>query len=352
MTEGKGYIIEITKKYAIVMTNKCQFLVVKRPPGMMPGKHILFKYDFANSQKLMKYLAAACIAILLISASFFDLPLSENKIYAYVSVDVNPSVEFAVDRELKVVSSVPLDEAAVTLLKKVKVLGLPIKTAVSEMVKDYELSENPVVISVSIPDHQLRKLNITEDQALESILNTLKGVAEDPILMKVSSKDRETAAKNKISMGRFALYNMIKENNGHITLKEARTDSMSELCLEAKLDTGVALAKEKDNSQEVKNQKEKTAAKSETEKIVLTKIIEEDSVTAIEEVTEANEIETVSEDLLVEDEQEIPVPDVVIDEPEDPEIPEDQNNSKNKDKNKTSKNISNTNTAVKSKENK
>lgn len=366
MTDHKGYIIQITKKYAIIMTNKCQFLVVERPPGMMPGRHILFKYDCMAPQKFMKYLAAACVMLLLISAALFDHTISENKIYAYVSVDVNPSVEFAVDRELMVEEVVPLDEAAVTFLKEIKVQGLSLKSAVAEMVKGFELLENPVVISVSIAEHQLRKLSISEDQALEDILSTLSDVTVDPILMKVSSKDRETAAKNKISMGRFALYNMIKEKNGSISLAEARMDSMTELCAEADIDTGyyaeseteIADIADIDNSQNNKEAKEKALIKAKSENAAVGQETQSDETPVIpiqeeppQPIIEENLVAIVEpkEPLEVEEAPNIIVtPEISTN--ENIVVTEDQNSSKNKSKNNPNKTISNRGAADKNKE--
>jgi len=119
--------MEKHRRYSIVMTHDGSFQKAKPIPNSMPGDEVEFElfeekqWSFAVFPKKLKpnYRLVAMVAAFLIAIlplySWFD----SNRAYAYVNIDMNPSIEMKVNNKMKVVDMIPLNDDASLLVEKI-----------------------------------------------------------------------------------------------------------------------------------------------------------------------------------------------------------------------------------------
>ncbi|MDH7567127.1 MAG: anti-sigma factor domain-containing protein, partial [Clostridiales bacterium] len=254
MTDFKGSILEIKENHAIVMTDVCDFVVIKRKPGMFVGQQIIFRKSDINSTKrnYIKYYAlAASIFLIALSCTFYFRLFVPSTVYAYIDVDINPSLEFSINQKAQVLDIKPLNGDAQVLIKDLKLVDLPVKQAITEVVKESKKLgfikpnvKNAVLISASINAAKGYKPNKSGEKVLDNILTDINSATFDlgtekikPEVLKVTPEYRNLAIKNEISMGRYALYNKLKEEGVNITIEEAKTSRVSDMLDKTHIDS-------------------------------------------------------------------------------------------------------------------
>lgn len=264
MTDFRGSILELKENQATVMTDACDFITIKRQPEMFIGQQIKFQKSDINTtgNKYKKYLAlVASVFIIVLSFTFYSQVFIPNTVYAYVDVDINPSIEFAIDKNMRVLDIKPLNKDAQTLLKELKLNNLPIKQAITEVVKESRQlgfikpnKKNAVLVSVSLGSEKKRNLDKSDEKELDNILADISSTTFDlvsekikPDVLKVTSEERLLAVKIEISMGRYALYNKMKEKNINISVEEAKTFRVSDMLDKAQVSGSNDLSPEGDN---------------------------------------------------------------------------------------------------------
>ncbi|HEY5587264.1 MAG TPA: anti-sigma factor domain-containing protein [Ruminiclostridium sp.] len=252
MTEFTGSIIELNEKKAIVMTEACDFVSIHRQSEMFIGQQVKFQKSDINrtNKNYMKYFALAASVFIITLCSVFSFQIFvPSTVFAYIDVDINPSMEFVIDKNAKVLDLNPLNNDAQTLLKNLKLINLPIKEAIAEVVRvstQYGFistsKKNAVLISASTDRDKIIKKNSSEEVVLDNILSDIGSITFDvgtenikPEVLKVTPEVRESAVKNDISMGRYALYSKIKEENVDITVEKAKTERVSDMLDKAKI---------------------------------------------------------------------------------------------------------------------
>ena len=265
MDEFTGSILEINKKHAIVMTDSCDFVTIHRQPQMFVGQQVKFrKSDIAGTNKnYIKYatLAASVFIIALFSVFYFQI-FMPSTVFAYVDVDINPSVEFSIDKNAQVLDLVPLNTDAQSLLKDLELVDLPLKEAITEVVKASKQQgfistskQNTVLISASINHEKNHNTNDTDEKAFDKIISDISRVTFnvgteniDPEILKVTPENRESAIKNNLSMGRYALYSKIKADDNNITVEIAKTEHISDMLDKAKIKGSKKIKSNESNS--------------------------------------------------------------------------------------------------------
>lgn len=124
---NKGIIIEKHLKYSIVLTRDGSFekaVILESEADV--GEEVFFK-RYRGRSYLQKWkgsrlrwpirggVLTALITLLIICASYFT---GENKTYAYITIDINPSIDIQVDRDTQVQNISPMNKEAEKLLSK------------------------------------------------------------------------------------------------------------------------------------------------------------------------------------------------------------------------------------------
>lgn len=121
---SKGIVMEKHRKYAVIMTIDGSFHKVRPVRDASIGAEVSYEilaskksgFLFFQNHKQAKYIAVACMVLLIVMPFYFFA--GQNKTYAYVNLDINPSLEIEVNKNLTVVSISPLNDDAEKLIKQ------------------------------------------------------------------------------------------------------------------------------------------------------------------------------------------------------------------------------------------
>ncbi|MEN1970441.1 hypothetical protein WMZ97_20495 [Lentibacillus sp. N15] len=149
---NKGIVVEKHRQHTIVMTQSGMFLKAK-PVGDTAGigseipferlegakRYFFFFYPGQPLRNSARLLAMGCFMLL------FALPLyvltGHNKTYAYINVDLNPSIELEIDDRLHVRSMKPLnDQASIVLETLSNYKRKPLDQMISRLIAKSEQS--------------------------------------------------------------------------------------------------------------------------------------------------------------------------------------------------------------------
>lgn len=217
---NKGKIVSIDGFTATVMTEDCQLKNIQAQPDMTVGKEIYMK-DAQNTKETTNgtskfrgawkpLLVAAGVAVILIAGLFAGKVYVQNKVFAHISVDVNPSIEFAINRDLEVISVKALNAEAEKMLDGQDFAGMAWRDAVEQWLETLRASnefqiEN-VLISAVLPENA---------EALQAQIVSLEGAGEvgtvNGLAVRVIYTNDENVANeaqnNGLSVGRQMLLN-------------------------------------------------------------------------------------------------------------------------------------------------
>ena len=254
--EYLGVVIEIKESKVFVITDTCEVFCIKKQPGMYQGLEVVFEHSEIigkiNTAK-RSAIAAGVAAVLIAVFSFFYL-LNSNKIYAYIDIDINTNWEFGVDKETRVVDIKALDKNSEILFDELSLKKKPLEVAIVEMVEelnktgmiDFE-TNNKVLITACVKDEDTRAYDKNYEKGLQfsygKIREELSNRNIEPYFMSIRSEDRKLAVVNNISMGRYSILKLSKEQGIDMdieTLKNSQVDEIVEnINFEKKSDNSV-----------------------------------------------------------------------------------------------------------------
>ncbi len=254
MADFKGSILELNNKHAIVMTDNCNFISIKRTPEMFLGQQLSFNRDLAKkrTKSYTKYIAsaAAIFVFALFSIVYFQF-ITPAPVFAYIDLDINPSIEFSIDDKFDVIDVSPLNSDGQKIIEQLPLKNKPVKEAISEVI-DISMQygyisstkENKVLVSASLKSSDSKKLYL-EEKALSNVLSDIKTLSVDlgnknlkPEIIRVTPEVRKAASENKISMGRYELYNKIKNQDNELTIEKAKVERVSDMLSKAEPEMG------------------------------------------------------------------------------------------------------------------
>ncbi|WP_404451626.1 anti-sigma factor domain-containing protein [Virgibacillus necropolis] len=210
---SKGIVMEKHRKFTIVMTRDGSFHKVKPVKEAEIGAEVsyevlaskksglLFFQPRKSSSLPVKYIAIACMVLMFVMPFYFFG--GQNKTYAYVNLDINPSVEIEIDKDLSVVSISPLNNDARKLIKKLPTYEDKKIQQVIEIIMNKSdalgLSKNGknVLVGVSyVNNKDISVLNTVDNYFLTH--NT----SWDVVTFHVPKEVRDRALKKNISMNK------------------------------------------------------------------------------------------------------------------------------------------------------
>jgi len=247
----EGIVIKLTKNRAIVTTDDFQCFYIKRTPAIYVGKHIEFtKTDIISKGTIGVKLisSAACIllvlavALRLIGISNIGDIIYDSKAFAYIGVDINPSLDIEIDEDGMVLGLTPLNEDAKPLIKNIDIKNMEVLQVVDKIIN---LAKSNGVVSENEKEYILLSSTLNSDKEdsgkyqagrkkLDAIVSSLKDNIEkkgevDIYIVQASKSEREDANERGISTGRYKLFNELKENINGFSIEEARNISINQL---------------------------------------------------------------------------------------------------------------------------
>jgi len=243
-----GIVYDIKSDKAVVLTEDGNFVMIRRREDIFLGQQIAFDdKDVCRLTKKQYKLASIGIGLAAVCALIFGLlrimPVN-TEIYGYVAVDINPSMEFAIDKNYKVVEAIAFNDDAAKLINDINVTHRPIEVVIVEIIKEskkrgYIKAEerNDILISASLKN--VNKETGTNgnssfsdiDKLLNEIEREIEGLDShiDGKIVSLTSEVREASRKHDISMGKYDLYLKLNKLGKTITINEINTMKISDL---------------------------------------------------------------------------------------------------------------------------
>ena len=227
------------------MTDNLDFASLKLKPGMKQGQKVIFDdYDLYKSNAFTRFssfilpssIIAAAAAVFLVLFFSIRLALMPQE-YAYIALDINPSLELVIDKNENVIEAKAFNSEAQTILDETNVQGLLVYDALNNILdnskkKGYINSFNNVVL-FSATLNTKHKSDLTKDKSTEELLNSCKEIAKimgiDSRTISSTPESRTEAYDQGLSMGRYAVYNEAKNTGIDIGIEEIKTSSISEI---------------------------------------------------------------------------------------------------------------------------
>jgi hypothetical protein len=228
--DGKGVVCRVKSSSVVVMTPDLGFVEICRQPGMVVGQEVHFAAgDLVNRRRSPRLLVLAASFIMLMLVSALALPrfASDPPMYAYVSVEVNPGVELALDRHLAVVDVRTLNVDGAAVVRDLDLKERPVVEAVAEVVRvwreqGYLGSETVrhLVVTTTVPE--------TDDGAqlqtdlLEIVQRELEGIGgrTEIFVLGGDFEIREQARKEALSTADYIIWEQARKD-GYSVMREA-----------------------------------------------------------------------------------------------------------------------------------
>lgn len=235
MAVVKGMLVEKNGRRGVLMTPSGQFVKVLLPNTAVElGTEIEGKVWRLPHLGRTMLAAAVVMLVLLVPAHFYLLPAQA---VAYVALDINPSIELGIDKNMIITETRGLDTAGKKLVAEVNVQGVELSEAISKLVAR-AISEG--YISTEQDNVVLSTLTVTDQkQAAEIDKAKIKQMISRPIennrlpvrvvIEEIDSASREEAQKAGLSTGKYLLYKKAREEGLEVTIDEVRQSAIWQL---------------------------------------------------------------------------------------------------------------------------
>lgn len=214
----KGIIMEIDNRFLTLLTPEGEFLRTKKQNQLYSiGEEIYFfpmESVNATSKKSLKNIFrlkpvwVVMAALMLFMASFIP-NYQDNKAYAYMSIDVNPSLELGVNKKMQVVELSGFNKEGKEILshlknwKKQDVSELT-KTILAEMKKEgYFKDKHQVLISTVRMEQPEKKVEKKLKKNMDTIEKSVKDEKLELLVLTATEKERQKALKIGITPGKY-----------------------------------------------------------------------------------------------------------------------------------------------------
>ncbi|CAM3669916.1 anti-sigma factor domain-containing protein [Marinicrinis lubricantis] len=265
----KGLVMEIERRSIIVMTSDGQFVRIPRRNRVCDiGEEIAFPRSSFRAPNRLYSLAAVCTAaVVLIFALFSGLTFfSQPAVAAYVTMDINPSIELGIDEDEKVIEAEGLNDEGHKLLEEVDVIGLPLREAANAVLEkaapvlakygEDEGTSEIVITSMVIKLEYEKEENQYIDEVKASMETHLQKQFEQDQLklnitvLSVPKELRESAKEIGVSSGKLAV-KMLAEKEGILISEESlKNKSLTEISKEVE-GLGEVIRQHTEDSKEV-----------------------------------------------------------------------------------------------------
>jgi hypothetical protein len=257
---NRGLILELKQDEAIVLTPDGAFRKVKRTrqDQWQIGQEIDLpiqpvRRSFVSKRGLSSIALAASVLIIFVAALYFFPLGADQEAIAFVSMDINPSVEIGLNKALKVVSLSGLNADGEQLVSDMgdwqyldlsEVTFLVIQRAKE---KGYLSGRQEILVVTSfINDEDETKYIPDVDLAFQTLEDKLVAVtaevaaeegvtADEQVLihqLRASSQTREEAKQQGLSPGKYSIYLGVKESGIDLDLEQIKGKSISDLAKE------------------------------------------------------------------------------------------------------------------------
>jgi hypothetical protein len=226
--------MEINERFLTLLTPEGEFLKArKQAQDYFIGEEIHFfpiteadKKRFTFSKfSFGKALPAAAIALMVAGATF--IPFNNNdEVYAYMSIDVNPSIELAVNDELEVVDIEAYNPEGEQIVANIKdwnheEVSIVTTNIIDEIKKQGFLKENnQVVISTVLEEDKEKKVEEKLEANLQQLEVEIEKENVELTVVQGTKQERKAAVKQGVTTGIYKE----KTKKANLKLEEKEID--------------------------------------------------------------------------------------------------------------------------------
>lgn len=253
--QKKGIVMQIADGQAIVMTKECEFRKIPLLDGMAVGQEIEVPDQTTQTVRkkplawfgtpLRKSGVLAASLLLAVGVWGSQSLFAPQAAYAYVTVDINPSVEFTIDQKQHVVDITGLNDDGQHVITDLKVKGMPLIQAVNSLTEaakkqGYFASKTEVIITASpaVSDEKLASDHMDLDKIENDLVAQVKTATTssesnvDVEGIRVSEEVRAAAKQAGVSPGKYAVYLNAQSNGINVSLDELKGQSITKVAEE------------------------------------------------------------------------------------------------------------------------
>jgi hypothetical protein len=237
----RGLVVKLSDGCCIVLTGKGTYERIPVPrQGARVGAEVSYSYRAVSSPIFKPMALVASFLLLFVCYSLFNqssLPVA----VAYVSLDINPSLELSVDKNLDVIGVKYFNDDAANLLKQERLQGKNLYAALDVVVeqaiaKNYIKTgqENLIVSTVTpsgVSSSSTGPSRIDQQsvqQFLEKSVNQ-GGLTTEVRTYSATSEFRSEAESNGLSPGKYLIYGQLNEAGDRVSIDDVRKDSIRNL---------------------------------------------------------------------------------------------------------------------------
>ncbi|WP_404350840.1 anti-sigma factor domain-containing protein [Sutcliffiella horikoshii] len=232
----KGIVLEVHDEHVTILTPEGEFLKSRKQKGQVAlGEEIVFfplhRAETAKKGRIASALRGKWAIISVMTALILAFSLypkyASNQVYAYVSVDVNPSIELGINKDMKVISIDAYNKEGEDILKQLNNWEKQDITSVSSQIFDIFrqkgfLTENSEVLIASVLTNET---NSGWKTLMQNKITTIsEKVEEDKVsitTLETTIQERSDALKEGISPGKY----IQKEQNTELVDSEDTSKS-------------------------------------------------------------------------------------------------------------------------------
>lgn len=254
----RGVVMQVNKKKAVIMTAEGSFVSVPLQSEMQVGEEIIVNTGSMIRLKHRKtrwYSGVAAAILVLILPIFFFIQNDSHPVVAYVSMDINPSIEIGVDKENRVRELRALNDDGQIIVTNISYKGQPLEkvaTKIMDKISGSHYLDNPgkeiIITSLLLgtngsAEHESvlsGKVDGIVKQKLAQLTSELKA---NVTTLSIPVELRDEATANGISSGKMAVYLMAKSEGYEFTLESFQKQSIDKVT--ESIDGGVKTIVEK-----------------------------------------------------------------------------------------------------------
>ncbi|MFA9556207.1 anti-sigma factor domain-containing protein [Evansella sp. AB-rgal1] len=207
----EGVVVELEKRYMVVLTRDGEFHKTRREDGVMLGEEVRLtpsrRMNYVFFPKKFTLLAVAVVMFCFIPMYVFIT--STEKVYGLVAVDINPSVKFTINSKYEVMDVTPYNEKGVVILNKIEtnIIGLSLQEAIYQLLLEgsnlgFVKENQSIYISSSL---NLKSSSIFENNYDRWIDGIQENIPVDVITLNLEDEVVTQAHKNSLSPVKYLL---------------------------------------------------------------------------------------------------------------------------------------------------
>ena len=271
----KGVIMSISGREAVILTRDSDFVRVVLPEGEYDiGQEVDTadtKYSLINKWLVSGSRRMAAVAAVLIIAVILPVVATtifiNTAVYAYVTLDINPSTEFSINGREKIIKAKPLNEEGALVLEGADLRGREIEYGIEYFIaKSCELGyatpgkEGAVIATTVMEKEQNTELEQKISETLEKTVEQNKLTVETGVLA-ATKEIKEEAEKVGVSAGKYLIALQAKEEQLEVDMEDVKKSSISSAINKAGGDLPSILRKARKTKEELAELLEKNREK-------------------------------------------------------------------------------------------